>query len=129
MIKKIKVVIADDLEPILLYLEKLISEVPEFEIVGKAKNGKELIDLVRENKPDLVITDIQMPYYDGIQAIEQIHKLGIKCKYILITSSSNYIITCKAQQLGILKVIKKPILDNNMFINQIKEILNRENNE
>ena len=121
MVNITKIVIADDMEPILLYLEKVISAEPEFEIVGKAKNGYELVELVKKYNPQLVITDEEMPEFSGIQAIEELNRLGIKTKYILVTGNGSCIITCKARNVGILRVIKKPILDNKKFIEQIKE--------
>lgn len=123
MINNTRVVIADDMEPILLYLEKVISEVDEFELVGKARNGKELIDLVLKNKPDLVITDIEMPECNGVKAVEKLNDLGIKTKYIFITGNSSYVVTCKEKSMGVFKVIKKPILDDKNFINQIKSVM------
>lgn len=122
MKNSIKVVIADDVEPILLYLEKIISEVEEFEIVGKAKNGNELVDLVINNKPEIVITDIEMPECNGLQAIEKLSSQNIKSKYVILTGNTSYLLTDRDKQLGILKVIKKPILDDNKFIGQIRDI-------
>jgi len=122
-----RVVIADDMEPILLYLEKVISEVPEFEVVAKAKDGKELIEHVLEHKPDLVITDVEMPELSGTQVVEELNKQKIKTRYIFITGNGNSLITTKAKEMGILKVIKKPILDDEKFISQIKEALQQNN--
>ncbi len=127
MINNTKVVIADDMEPILLYIEKLLSEINEIQLVGKAKNGKELVEIVCMKKPDLVITDVEMPKYTGIQAIEELNKLGVNSKYILITSNGNAIITSKANEMGILTVIKKPILDDKKFIEQIRKHITNEN--
>lgn len=123
MINDIKVVIADDIEPILLYLEKVISGIPGVEVVGKAKNGNELIELVRKNKPQLVITDLEMPECDGMKAIKELNYQGVKTKYVILTGNTSYLLIDKEKQLGVLKVIKKPILDDEKFIEQIKEIV------
>lgn len=125
MINNTNIIIADDMEPILLYLEKVISNVPEFKLVGMAKNGKELIELVSNSRPELVITDLEMPEYNGIEAIEELNKRNIKTKYILITGNYDYIISSDIKTLGIEKVIKKPILDDKKFIEQIKEVIQR----
>ncbi|MBQ8044218.1 MAG: response regulator transcription factor [Clostridia bacterium] len=122
MISSIKVVIADDVEPILLYLEKIISDVPEFEVVGKAKNGNELVEIVVRAQPQMVITDVEMPECSGVEAIEKLSHQGIKAKYCILTSNTSYLLTDKEKQLGILKVIKKPILDEEKLIRQIKEV-------
>ena len=98
MNSKTKIVIADDMEPILLYLEKILSDIPEFEVIGKAKNGNELVDLVINNEPQLVITDVEMPVCSGIQAIEKLNELKIKTKYILVTGNGTSVMTYGAKK-------------------------------
>lgn len=103
-----------------MYLEKILSNVNEFEIVGKAKNGKELLDLILDKKPDLVITDVDMPEFSGVQVAEKTSKLGIPLKYIFITGNSECIMDSKLKSLSVDRVIKKPIMDDEKFIEQIK---------
>ena len=126
MINSTKIIIADDMEPILIYLEKVLSNVNDFEIVGKAKDGKELIELILDKKPDLVITDIEMPQYSGIQVAKKTNELGMSLKYILITGNSQYIIDSKLKALGIDRIIRKPIIDDKKFVEQIKSILKKQ---
>lgn len=123
MNNNINIIIADDMEPILIYFDKVISSVPEFNIVGKAANGKELVELVKKHNPDLVITDVEMPECSGIQAIEELNKLNIKTKYIVVTGSALTIINNKAE-LGIAKTISKPIIDDEKFIQEVKDVIN-----
>ena len=57
-----KVIIADDEPLVLIGLEDLIDWGSEgFEIISKARNGKELSEQIAKSQPDLVITDIKMP--------------------------------------------------------------------
>jgi DNA-binding NarL/FixJ family response regulator len=69
----IKIIIADD-HPVCLSGFKKMLDLPGFELIGEATNGKELIDLARNLKPDIIITDIKMPHMDGIEATKQIIK-------------------------------------------------------
>ncbi len=64
----IKVVIADDHEIFLDGLSLMLSKQKNFEVVGSASDGKELIEIVGKTLPDVVITDIKMPRCDGIEA-------------------------------------------------------------
>lgn len=69
-----KVVIADDHPIFLAGLESILVSMPEYEIAGKATNGKQAVDLVKLHQPSLVILDIDMPVMNGIEAAEIILK-------------------------------------------------------
>jgi len=68
MKKQISLVIADDHEIFRDGLALMINKQDHLSLVGQAGNGRELIQLVNEKKPDIVITDIKMPFLDGIAA-------------------------------------------------------------
>ncbi len=70
----IRIVIADDHEMYRKGFEVLLKKNPEMSIVGEAYNGENLLELIRNKTPDVVITDIQMPVMDGIQACKKIKK-------------------------------------------------------
>lgn len=67
-------VIADDHEIFRDGLALMLSRQKDIVLLGEASHGKELVDLVAEKKPDVIITDIKMPVMDGIQATKQILK-------------------------------------------------------
>lgn len=64
----IKVVIAEDHKAIIDGIDLLLQKEEDIIIVGKASNGKELVDIVRNKEVDVVITDIGMPEQNGISA-------------------------------------------------------------
>jgi len=68
MKKNISLVIADDHEIFRDGLALLLNKQENMTLVGQASNGRELIQLVTDKKPDIVLTDIKMPYLDGIAA-------------------------------------------------------------
>src|SRR5258707_9100401 len=68
MKKNISLVIADDHEIFLDGLALMINKQENMTLVGQAFNGRELIQLVTEKNPDIVLTDIKMPFLDGIGA-------------------------------------------------------------
>ena len=72
----IKVIIADDHEIFRDGFKLLLKDQKELKLVGEAENGEELLRITNQVQPDVVITDIQMPVMDGIEACEQ-----IKSKY------------------------------------------------
>ena len=69
-----KIIIADDSELIHERLTAMISELPEFEIVGQARDGGAAIELIRNRKPDVVVLDIRMPKGSGIDVLKNIKK-------------------------------------------------------
>ena len=64
----IKVIVADDHELFRDGLKVMLKKQPIVRVLGEAANGKELVRLVRELQPDVVLTDIKMPVMDGIEA-------------------------------------------------------------
>ncbi len=68
MKKNISLVIADDHEIFRDGLALMLNKQENMTLVGQAGNGRELVQLVADKQPDIVLTDIKMPYLDGIAA-------------------------------------------------------------
>ena len=64
----IRIVLADDHEIFRDGFKAMLKKQPSVELLGEASDGEELVSLVRELKPDVVVTDIKMPKMDGLQA-------------------------------------------------------------
>ena len=110
--KKLKVVIAEDEPGILGVYKSLINRREDYELVGTATNGGEEEELIYALKPDVVITDNQMPIQNGIDVIEKIYNsnMTLKPKFILITGDyrdRNFLDKCKNLQVE--RVMGKPI--------------------
>ena len=69
---KIKVLVADD-EPLARErLTSLLSQEPDIEVVGQARDGEEAITAIHDDTPDLVFLDVQMPQMNGFEVIEAV---------------------------------------------------------
>ena len=68
----IRVLIVDDHELTRLSLSLALRSQTDIELVGLASNGQEAIDLVKQQNPDVIILDLQMPVMDGLSASTQI---------------------------------------------------------
>ena len=64
--EKLNVAIADDNEKMVEVLGQIIEEDKDLELVGKAHNGEEICNIIREKEPDVVVLDIIMPKMDGL---------------------------------------------------------------
>ena len=65
---QIKIVIADDHEMVREGLQIMASKIEDIEIIGEASNGEELVILTRRLMPDVVMVDVKMPRYSGVEA-------------------------------------------------------------
>ncbi len=84
MEKKISIALADDHTIFRDGLRQLLSIEPDFEVVGEAKNGREVLDLVRDLQPDILLLDLKMPGLDGLSALQ---RQKLKTKIIVLTAS------------------------------------------
>ena len=69
MQKRIKIVIAEDQELMRKSLKALLNDYDNLQVVGEAGNGKELIKLLKDIKPDIILLDVEMPVMNGMEAI------------------------------------------------------------
>ncbi|WP_145797176.1 response regulator transcription factor [Kitasatospora atroaurantiaca] len=67
-----RVVVADDERLVRMGLRVVLDAEPDLTVVGEAPNGAEVVPLVRELRPDVVLMDVRMPGVDGIRATEQL---------------------------------------------------------
>ena len=121
---KISVAIVDDNERILNLLEDILKEDTDIEVVGKAENGVEALELIKEKKPDVVLLDLIMPKLDGLGVMERIRKDSEYKKapsFIVITAIGQEGVTENAFELGASYYIMKPF-DNNIVLSRIKQI-------
>lgn len=89
IIKKIKIIIVDDHELIRKGLVDVLSKYDDFEIVGLAEDGDELLEKYFELKPDLILTDVNMPKMNGTQALMILKKKDPKVKALFLSVSDH----------------------------------------
>ncbi len=96
--KKPRVILADDHKIVAEGLRGLLE--PEYELVGIAEDGHELIAMAKELQPDVIIADITMPSLNGIEAIRQLKKTGSKAKVIFLTMHQDVMYASRAFEAG-----------------------------
>jgi DNA-binding NarL/FixJ family response regulator len=85
----IKIILADDHQIVRHGLRTLLSAEPDLEVVGEAENGREVVRLVQELSPQVVIMDISMPDLNGIEATRQIVDDSSGVKVIALSMHSD----------------------------------------
>lgn len=84
-----KVLIAEDNAPSRKLLKHLIKSVPNYQFVGEAVNGEDLINKVMMEKPDIVLVDINMPLLNGMEAVKSCKKFCQPCRLFLLQAMMN----------------------------------------
>lgn len=69
---QIKVLLVEDSPVAMNIYEKILNSSPHIEVIGKATNGKQGLDLVPQLQPDVICTDLQMPQMDGLEFTKQV---------------------------------------------------------
>jgi DNA-binding NarL/FixJ family response regulator len=83
------IVLADDHVIFRQGMKRLIDEIPGLEVVGEASDGIELLDVLRQSEPDMVVLDISMPNLRGIEATREIRALHPGVKILILTMHKN----------------------------------------
>ncbi|MEO5925281.1 MAG: response regulator transcription factor [Bryobacteraceae bacterium] len=96
--KKPRILLADDHRIVLEGLRGLLAD--EFELLGTAADGRELIDLCTRLHPDLVVADISMPLLNGIDAVRQLREQGVTAKFVFLTMHRDQTYATRALDAG-----------------------------
>ncbi|MEM1134855.1 MAG: LytTR family DNA-binding domain-containing protein [Bacteroidota bacterium] len=101
-----KVAIVDDEEDARELIKIHLSRQSEMQVIGEAKNGAEAIELIKEKKPDIVLLDIQMPEFNGLEVVSA---LSGTPHFIFITAYDQFAV--KAFELNAVDYLLKPFTD------------------
>ena len=111
----LKLVIVDD-EPILLQglLNTYDWEDMGFEVAGFAQSGEQAIEVIKEVKPHVVLTDIRMKQITGLMVMEEIQKTDLECLFIVLSAYREFDYAQQACDLGAYAYLLKPIEDDKL---------------
>lgn len=131
MRKIYKILLVDDEDDIRGRISSKISESIGFEIVGSAGNGFDALDFLESNDVDVVLTDIKMPFIDGIELTKIVKREYPMIKVAFITGYDDFDYAKEAIDLGVKRYMTKPITSNeiNQFLKSLKLDLDNEYNQ
>src|SRR5260370_37129187 len=81
----VRIVIADDHPIVRDGLKKLLQLEDDFEVVGEAGDGREVLEKVQELDPDVLLLDLRMPNLDGLSALQALQQINKRTRVIVLT--------------------------------------------
>ncbi|PWI58772.1 sporulation transcription factor Spo0A [Sulfoacidibacillus thermotolerans] len=122
--KKTRILIADDNREFAELLMEYLSEESDMEVVGVAYNGQEVLALVEDEQPDVLVLDIIMPVLDGIGVLERLRQtnLPVLPRVIMLTAFGQDAVTKRALDLGALYYVLKPF-DMEILVDRIRDVV------
>jgi len=103
----VRIVIADDHPIVRDGLKKLLLLEDDFEVVGVAGDGREVLDKVQELDPDVLLLDLRMPNLDGLAALQALQQTNKRTRVIILTASEDKNEFVQAMKLGCSGIVLK----------------------
>ena len=104
------VVVADDEEELRkAIIRKVDWESIGFQVIGEAENGIEALELVEKKEPDLLLTDIRMPFVSGIELARQVREIRPTTQIAFLSGFDEFSYAQQAIQYNIISYLLKPI--------------------
>lgn len=120
---KERIFLVDDEQPVLDGLSVIISKyLPELSLCGTARSGKEAIDAILQERPDILIMDVRMPGMSGLDVLKELDRLDFECISILLTAYERFDIAKEAFALGVFDYLVKPV-EQETFIQILHEAM------
>lgn len=126
------VLLVDDEEEVIQIIRKKIDwESMGFQVVGYAHNGVEALELAEEYQPDVVLTDIKMPYMDGLALSRKLKEVYRTIKIIIFSGFDEFEYAKEAIKLEVEEYLLKPVnaMELKEVFQRIRENLDRERDE
>lgn len=114
---KIRIVIADDERPARSFLKAILQNFEDVSLVGEAENGAEALEIIKNEKPDLALLDLQMPEITGLEVVKLLRKNQMPL-VAFVTAYDEYAI--QAFEVNAVDYLLKPVEPA-----RLRETLNR----
>jgi len=103
----VRILLADDHPIVRDGLKKLLQLEEDFEVVGEAGDGREVLDKVHELDPDVLLLDLRMPNLDGLTALQALQQTNKRTRVIILTASEDKNEFVQAMKLGCSGIVLK----------------------
>ena len=104
---KIRIVVADDHPIFRDGLCKLLALEEDFEVVAQASDGRQVLDVLQQHAPDILLLDLKMPGLDGLATLQRLQAVKNKTRVIVLTASDDKNEFVQAMKLGTSGIVLK----------------------
>jgi two-component system, NarL family, nitrate/nitrite response regulator NarL len=104
---KIRIVVADDHPIFRDGLCKLLALEEDFEVVAQAQDGRQVLDVLQQYTPDILLLDLKMPGLDGLATLQRLQAVKNKTRVIVLTASDDKNEFVQAMKLGTSGIVLK----------------------
>ena len=104
---KIRIVVADDHPIFRDGLCKLLALEEDFEVVAQAQDGRQVLDVLQQHEPDILLLDLKMPGLDGLATLQRLQIAKNKTRVIVLTASDDKNEFVQAMKLGTSGIVLK----------------------
>ena len=105
---KIRLMLADDNLTLRDSLSAYFSSQPDIELTRPASNGAEVLELIDDEQPDVLLLDIIMPHLDGLGVLRELMQRSVRPRVIMLTALRSDEVIARAMELGASFYIVKP---------------------
>src|SRR5579871_2431657 len=118
---KIRIVVADDHPIFRDGLCKLLALEEDFEVVAQAQDGRQVLDVLQQHEPDILLLDLKMPGLDGLATLQRLQVAKNKTRVIVLTASDDKNEFVQAMKLGTSGIVLKQTATD-LLIKSIRKV-------
>jgi len=107
LVKPITVILADDHTLVRAGIRALLEKLPSVNVVGEASDGREVLNLVKAQRPDVVLMDIAMPRLNGLEAAARMARDFPEVRIIILSMHNNEEYVVRALKAGVVGYVLK----------------------
>jgi len=111
----VRIVLADDHTIMRHGLRLVLERQPDFAVVGEASNGREAVDVIAQENPDVAVIDIAMPLLNGIEAAKKITEERLKTAVVILSMHSDESYILRALRAGARGYLLKDSAENDLI--------------
>lgn len=118
-----RILLVEDEPPTLDMIKNLInSSNKNIKVTSQAYNGREALEILKYDTTDVIITDLKMPFIDGLELISKVNSLYHQIKCVILSGYSDFEYARSAIKLNVFEYVLKPVKSNTIF-NLLDELI------